>query len=198
MFLKNLMRSRVVLAIIAVQILVFLAQLVDPAVAERLSLPGDADVWTDRPWSPFTVMFVHEDFVHLAVMVVMLAAFGMVLEHSAPARHLIAVYLLAGVAGSLGVVASLAAFPSLADDGTFVGASAAVFGVTAAVVAMRPRARIYRGQATQWLAVLVAVNVVFAFAQPLSSVAHLVGLAVGVMYGRRLRTGFHLHAEARI
>lgn len=185
LFLKKLMRSRAVLSIITIQVGVYIAQLVNSEVADRLSLPRDTEGLVDRPWSPLTVMFVHENIVHLGAMVLMLAAFGTLLEQSARALDVIVVYLLAGLAGSLAV---LAAFAVLEPDGTLVGASAAVFGVSAAVLAMCPSARVFGGKATQWLAALVAINIVLLLSQPLGSVAHLVGIAVGLGYGRWLRT----------
>lgn len=186
LFLKRLMRSPATLSIIAVQIAVFIAQEVNSEVADRLSLPGDPGGLGERPWSPLTVMFVHENIVHLVVMVLMLVAFGTLLEQSTRAVDVVAVYLLAGLAGSLAVLAALGAFET--DGSSLVGASAAVFGVAAAVLAMRPSSKVFGGKATQWLAVLVGINIVFLLSQPLSSVAHLVGLAVGLLYGKWLKT----------
>ncbi|AWH96394.1 MULTISPECIES: rhomboid family intramembrane serine protease [Dietzia] len=188
MLFTRLKSSPAVLSIIAIQIVVYVAQLVSPDIAERLALPGSAEGLGERPWSPLTVIFVHDLLVHVVLMVVMLAAFGPLLEKSARAVDVVAVYLLAGVAGSLGVVAATAAVPTWAEDGTIVGSSAAVFGVTAAVLAMRPSSRIFGGTTTQWLAILVAINIVFLFSLPLGSVGHLVGIAVGWVYGRWLRS----------
>ena len=189
--LRSLVRSPAVLAIIAVLVAVFAAQAVSADVAEQLALPGDTADLADRPWSPLTVMFLHENVLHLLVMVLMLAAFGMLLEQATSAGHVLAVYLLAGLAGSLAVLAALAVVEA---DGTLVGASAAVLGVAAAVLALRPSDRVLGGTATQWFSVLVAVNIVFLLSQPLGSVAHLTGLAVGAAYGRRL--GGRVRAES--
>jgi membrane associated rhomboid family serine protease len=185
LFPQKLMRSRAVLSLITIQAVVYIAHLVNPEMVARLSLPGDTQGLVDRPWSLLTVMFVHESIVHLAAMMLMLAAFGTLLEQSTRARDVVVVYLLAGLAGSLAV---LAAFSVSEPDGTLVGASAAVFGVAAAVLAMRPSSRVFGGKAIQWLAALVAINIVLLLSQPLGSVAHLVGIAVGLGYGRWLRT----------
>jgi membrane associated rhomboid family serine protease len=56
-----------------------------------------------------------------------------------------------------------------------------------AIPAVRPVERVLGGTATQWFTILVAVNIVFLLSQPLGSVAHLTGLAVGAAYGRWLR-----------
>lgn len=186
MLSTNLMRSPAVLVIIAIQVAVYIAQLVNSRVADRLALPGSAAGLGDRPWSPLTVMFVHELLVHLVLMVLMLAAFGPLLERAAGAVHVVAVYLLAGLAGSLGILSAAAAVPGWAEDGTIVGASAAVFGVTAAVLVVRPSSRIFGGTTTQWLGILVAINIVLVFSLPLGSVGHLAGIAAGWAYGRWL------------
>lgn len=187
--LKDLTRSPAVLSVTAVLLVVFVAQAVNADVAEQLSLPGDPALLGDRPWSPLTVMFLHQIVVHVVVMVLMLAAFGPLLEQATSALHLVAVYVLAGLAGSLAVLGALAVVEA---DGQLVGASAAVLGVAAAVLAMRPRQRLFGGTTTQWFAALVAINIVFLLTQPLGSVAHLAGLAVGATYGRwvgRTRSG---------
>ncbi len=194
-FLKKLMNSPAVLSIIAIQVVVYIAQLANSEVSDRLSLPLDTQGLSDRPWSPLTVMFVHENPVHLGAMVLMLAAFGPLLEQSSRALDVFAVYLLAGLAGSLAVLAASATFE---PDSTLVGASAAVFGVSAAVLVMRPSARVFGGKATQWLAVLVVINIVLLPTAPLSSVAHLTGVAVGSAYGFRLRTRAAAVRNARI
>lgn len=191
-FLRGLAQSPTVLALIAMLIIVFLAQLAIPGLGDRLSLPGTPADLGDRPWSPLTVMFVHEVIVHLGVMVLMLAGFGVLLEQRARGVHVVAVYLLAGLAGSLAVVAALAAFEA---DGTLVGASAAVFGVAAGALVLRPSSRILGGTATQWLAALVAINIVFLLSQPLSSIAHLTGVAVGMVYGTSLKRRSPANAE---
>lgn len=176
-------RSRAVLGILAVLVVVFIAQGVYSSVGDWLSLPGEAAALSQRPWSPLTVMFLHELVVHVALMVLMLAVFGALLENTARSWDVVAVYLLAGLAGSLAIMAFVAVFPT---DETIVGASAAVFGVAAAVLVMDLSARILGGTAKQWLAMLVGINVVFLLTMPLGSVGHLTGLAVGAGYGRWL------------
>jgi membrane associated rhomboid family serine protease len=196
-FLRGVASSPAVLAIIAVLFVVFIAQTVNPSVAAQLSLPGDAAELGERPWALLTVMFLHENVVHYVLMVFTLAAFGALLEHVASPWDVVAVYLLSGLAGSLAITALAAASPA---DEAVVGASAAVFGVAAAVLIMDPSARIFGGTAKQWLAMLVGINIVFLLTLPLGSVGHLAGLAVGAAYGwrlRRVRTGAPPRSGAR-
>lgn len=147
LFLKELKNSPAVLSIIAVLVVVYVAQLVSSEVADGLSLPGHTEGLGDRPWSPLTVMFVHELLVHIALMVLMLAAFGTLLEQSARALDVIVVYLLAGVAGSLAILAAVAAFPSLEEEGTIVGARARSFRSSAPRLDARRR----RSAAGEWV-----------------------------------------------
>lgn len=188
-FVERLLRSPAVLALIAVLTIVFVVQLLNPGVADALSLPSDVADLVGRPWSPLTVMFLHEVVMHLVVMILMLAGFGVLLEQHARSRDVLAVYLLAGLAGSVGVLAALVVVADLDTGGSLVGASGAVFGVAGAVLAMRPSQRILGGKASQWIMILVVINIIFLLSQPLGSVAHLIGLGVGVLYGRRLKSG---------
>lgn len=69
--------------------------------------------------------------------------------------------------------------------------------MAAAILTMRPSSKVFGGTTTQWFAALVGVNVVFLLTQPLGSVAHLVGLAVGAAYGRGLQTRVGSTADER-
>lgn len=194
-WLTRLVESPAVLSIVAIQIGVYVAHLAQPGLAARLALPGNIEGLSEGPWSPLTAMFVHELLVHVVLMVLMLAAFGPLLEHAARAVDVLAVYLLAGLAGSLGILAAAAAVPAWAEVGAIVGASAAVFGVTAAVLAMRPSSRLFGGTTAQWWGALIAVNIVLLFSLPLGSMGHLAGLAVGWVYGRWITVPTRPHAE---
>lgn len=78
-------------------------------------------------WRVFTATFLHGGFDHLLGNCLMLWIVGMALEHGVGLARTAAVYFVSGLGASL---LSLAAHP-----GPSVGASGAIFGVTAAVVA---------------------------------------------------------------
>jgi membrane associated rhomboid family serine protease len=194
-YLARLLRSPAVLSLIGVNIAVFVAQLIRNAVAGALVLQaGEAVI--ERPWTLVTVMFLHEHLAHLALLVVVLLAFGISLERRTGARHLVLIYLAAGFVGSLVIVLVAGGF---GWDERMVGSSAAFHGIIAAFVALRPDATVLGSPAKTWLLALIVINLVLmvptGFGTPLSSAAHLMGLAVGFLYGRQLLSAGVVAAE---
>jgi membrane associated rhomboid family serine protease len=175
---------RAVAALVVVNVLVYVFQLLDSGVADELALRADPGEVLDRPWTVVTVMFLHEHPMHLVLMLAVLVVAGAALEELVRARFVIAVYLAAGLAGAAAFVATSTA---LDLDERAVGSSAAVLGVAAALIALRPHERLVGGKATHWLAAIVVVNLLLAASAPGSSAAHLAGVAVGLAAGRLLR-----------
>jgi membrane associated rhomboid family serine protease len=183
-----------VLALIGINVGVFLAQLVRSDVADPLALHSGAAL-TERPWTLVTVFFLHELVPHVALLVVVLLLFGVALERLVGSRHLVSIYLAAGLVGSLAIALTSGV---LGVDERMVGSSAAFHGIIGAFIALRPDTIVLGSKARTWLVVLVAVNLVLmvpADLTPLSGVAHLAGLAVGLLYGRQLRTAEMATAE---
>jgi membrane associated rhomboid family serine protease len=190
----RLASSPAVLTLIGTSIAVFLAQLVRDEVAEALVLHSGAAL-TERPWTLLGVLFLHEHVVHIALLVVVLLVFGVALEQLVGARHVLLIFLAAGLVGSLAIVLASGA---LGVDERMVGSSAAFHGVIAAFIALRPDAVVLGSKAKTWLIVLVVANLVLMFPTdftPLSGAGHLAGLAVGFLYGRQLRTAVVATAE---
>jgi membrane associated rhomboid family serine protease len=192
--LTRLASSPAVLALIGINIAVFIAQLIRSDVAEALLLDSGTAL-TERPWTLLTVFFLHEITVHIALLVGVLLFFGVALEQLVGARHVVLIYLAAGFVGSLAIVLASGA---LGVDERMVGSSAAFHGIIAAFIALKPDAVVLRSKAKTWLIVLVVVNLVLMFPTdftPLSGAGHLAGLAVGFLYGRQLRTAEVATAE---
>jgi membrane associated rhomboid family serine protease len=193
--LARVLRSPAVLTLIGINSAVFVAQIIRSDVAEALVLHAGAAL-TERPWTLVTVFFLHEIVVHIALLVVVLLAFGVALERLVGARHVVLIYLAAGFVGSLVIVLTAGA---LGLDERMVGSSAAFHGIIAAFVALRPHTVVFRSTATRWLIGLVAVNLILlptGFGTPLSGAGHLAGLAVGFLYGRQLSSADVAAAEA--
>ena len=136
-----------------------------------------------RIWTLVTAIFVHANIVHLLGNMVFLYVFGNTLESisSGPKRMLFAFFL----GGLLSFLLSIPFFP---PDTTFVGASAAIFTLTAVVMLMKPLR-------WSWLLLmpvgLVAVlyflyNAVAVYYQYQSNVAyisHIIGFSLGLPLG---------------
>jgi membrane associated rhomboid family serine protease len=171
------------LALVAVNFGVFGAQLARGDVGGQLRLEGGWSGIAERPWTPLSVFVLHEAVLHLALMMVLLVAFGGLLERATSSLHVLGVYVACGLVGSF-VLASVA---SLLDrEEAAVGSSAAVLGVAAAAIVLRPDTRVLAGRAQQWLIVFVVVNLVLLVPSPLGSAAHLAGIAVGAAAGYAL------------
>lgn len=87
--------------------------------------------------SPLGYQFLHGDWVHLAINMVTLAAFGSGIERRAGAARMLSFYLLCGV---LAAGAHFAVYP--ASDEPVIGASGAISGLVGGVLyAMRGAGR---------------------------------------------------------
>lgn len=184
----SLRRTPVALALIAVNVAVFLALTAAPGLEEVLGLPAGWEGVADRPWTLVSVIFTAGNLLHLAGAVAFVLVFGRELEELAGGLHLVAIYVLAGLAGSL-ALSAIAGPTGL--EGLSLGASASFLGLFGAIAVLPVSGRLERFPVLPILAAIVLVNV----AGPLmdiggwaSSAAHGAGLAVGALYGWTLRS----------
>lgn len=174
-------------ALIVLNVLVLVAVSVEGRLLEVLALPSDWAGLAAQPWTAVTVFFAAEALPHIAVAVLVIAVFGSKLERVAGSVHVLAVYLIAGLTGSLALVATavLTGF-----DEPSVGASAAFLGLVGALAAS-PRAAWGEKLAVGKIVIVVLVIQVVApavgFGDWVSSAAHVAGLGVGAAYGYLLR-----------
>lgn len=136
-----------------------------------------------RIWTLVTGIFVHANLVHLLGNMIFLYVFGNTLESiSNNSKRMLIAFFLGGL---LSFLLSVPFFP---PDTTFVGASAAIFTLTAVVMLMKPLR-------WSWLLLmpvgLVAVlyflyNAVAVYYQYQSNVAyisHIIGFSLGLPLG---------------
>lgn len=166
-------------SLIGITFAIFLLQLIPGlAVTDRLlyagvySVPGNFE-----PWRMLTALFVHSTglIFHVLLNMYTLWIFGQLLEGLLGRGRFLALYLISGLAGSVGVL-------WLGDPFTgVVGASGAIFGLMGAFLVIQRR---LGGQATQ-LFVLVGINLVIGFVPGfnISWQAHLGGLVGGALVG---------------
>lgn len=130
-----------------------------------------------QPWRLITSVFVHSTALifHVLLNMYTLWIFGQLLENVLGRGRFLALYLISGLAGSVGVI-------WLADPNTsVVGASGAIFGLMGAFLVIQRR---LGGNATQLL-ILVGINLVIGFLPGLNIAwqAHLGGLVGGALVG---------------
>jgi rhomboid protease GluP len=185
----TLRRTPVAVALIALNVAVFAALTLATRLEDALGLPAGWDAVVDAPWTLVTVIVTAGNLLHLAGAVAFIFFFGRELERLAGGLHLLAVYVLAGVAGSIALT-SVASTTGM--DGVSLGASASFLGLFGAVAVLPRWERLERFPVLPILAAIIVVNI----AAPLlglggweSPAAHGAGLGVGALYGWALRAG---------
>ncbi len=160
----------------------------------RYSYGELADYGLYEPWRMMTSVFAHDptSIFHILFNMYTLFIFGRVLEQQLGRGRFLTLYLLSGLAGSLGVM-------YWADLSTLVvGASGAIFGLLGAFVVIQRKL----GGEIRGLFILIAINLVIGFFPGMSIAwqAHLGGLIAGALIGfilvqtrkpaqRKLQTG---------
>lgn len=104
----------------------------DPIFVERNLVFSLGNLVKGRIWTLVTAVFVHANLIHLLGNMIFLYVFGNTLESVTTSKRMVAAFFLGG---TLSFPLSLPFFPS---DATFVGASAAIFTLTAVVMLIKP------------------------------------------------------------
>lgn len=135
-----------------------------------------------RVWTLVTAIFVHASIIHLLGNMIFLYVFGNTLESVTDSRKMLLVFFTGGL---LSFPLSLPFFPS---DATFVGASAAIFTLTAVVMLIKPLR-------FSWLLLmpvgLVAVlyflyNAIAIYTHlegDVAYISHIIGFVIGIPFG---------------
>ena len=166
-------------SIIAVTLLLFVLQLIPGlGVTNALLYAGAYSYPVDfEPWRMITSVFVHSTgfIFHVLLNMYTLWIFGQILERMLGRGRFLALYLLSGLAGSLGVLYLSDPYVAV------VGASGAIFGLMGAFLVIQ---RKLGGNATQLL-ILVGINLVIGFLPNVNIAwqAHVGGLVGGAIIG---------------
>ena len=191
-----------VTTIIAVNVGVWLVQLLVPGFTERFAEFPQA-VADGEWWRLLTSMFMHADggrffLFHILLNCFILYIYGPEVEQLFGTRTFVAMYVTAGFIGN---AASYAFGPIMVWS---LGASGAVFGVVGILIAYlyKRRNSAALGQYLRGLMLFVGVNLVFGLTVPgINNLAHIgglvSGLALGVLFDRRRhRPGLLVEATA--
>lgn len=183
----------VVGALIAVNVFVFVADLVDPGLTGRYADNALLVAREGEYYRMLTAAFLHAGLVHLGFNMFGLYLFGSQVEQALEPPRFITLYLLAALGGS--ACSHFFGLPA-----TFgVGASGAVFGVLGAYYVI---AR-FRGLDTSQVGGLIVVNLFLGAVVPrIDNAAHVGGLVTGAVlaaafeWARRQRPGPALAVQA--
>ena len=191
-------RSIVTYSLMGLLVIVYAAQwITNQALTQAWVL--NPTVVGAEPWRLLTSTFLHSpaSIIHLLFNLYALYALGPALEAFLGRVRFLALYLVAGLGGSLGVLAiyqlaiatdgaSIVATGGFLAPSSALGASGAIFGLFGAYLPLRKAIGVNITQ----LAIVLGINVVIGFvATGIAWEAHLAGLAVGALVaGIYLRT----------
>lgn len=167
-----------ILVIIIINLAIFLASMFNRD--QILTYMGLSPLlFTERPWTIVTNMFVHVGFWHLFGNMLTLFFFGRVLYRMMGGWRFLIIYFAGGLAGNL-LYIWLANPLSLA-----IGASGAVYALAGTLVVLMPNLRVniwFVLPMPLWMVVLLFF-VVWSFVPGVAWQAHIGGLAVGLIAG---------------
>ena len=187
-------------ALIALNVVGYLAPLVAPSLTVWLGLVPALVVERWWVWQPVTYMFLHGGLFHLLFNMLALWMFGVDLERLWGTRFFTRFYFVAGIGAALTtLVMSLLpfGFAEALYASVTVGASGAIYGLLVAFAMMYPQRPIYLYMlfpipARVFVLIIGAISFLSSVGEPRGGVAHathLGGLIVGYLYlaGRRGR-----------
>lgn len=128
-----------------------------------------------EPWRMLTSVFLHANILHIALNMYTLWIFGMALEPMLGRARYLALFLISGFAGSLGVLLISPA------NQPVLGASGAIFGMFGAFFIIQRRL----GANSMQILVLVAINLAIGFIPGFNIAwqAHVGGFIGGLLVG---------------
>lgn len=150
-----------------------------------------------KPWQLITSIFLHIEFWHFFINCFVLLFFGAELERLLGERGYFKVFFASGLAGNFGYIAYAYATDSLIPA---LGASGAIFGVMGTLAMIAPGIKIIIFPIPIPVNIRVAI-LLFALydfgmlmlttthivGSGVAYIAHLTGLAIGIMIGERMR-----------
>eukprot|EP01136_Pigoraptor_vietnamica_P029113 Opistho-1_new@87065 len=150
-----------------------------------------------KPWTLLTYCFTHYGFFHLLFNMLSLFWFGTLVQEFIGSRKLLNIYLIGGIISGLIYIAVynlLALSPQLNNiSPTILGASAAVYAVMFAAVALLPEYEFYLfGIILIKIKYLAWAFLLISFVVPSSGISHLGGAIAGYSYIYLLRRGTDL------
>lgn len=158
---------------------------------EWVSVPADLNLLLSRPWTLFTYMFVHFDFLHILFNLLCLYWFGRLFLHHFTSRQLWTVYWTGGAAGALLYLVAFNLIPALQHNSSILmGASASSLAILFAVARYAPNDRItlvFIGEVSLKYIALVYFIIDLISIPTLANtgghLAHLGGALAGLIWG---------------
>lgn len=182
-----------------VKVFLFLMQVPNAGLyypVNYLAIPADLSQLAVMPWTCFTYMFLHEDFLHILFNMLWFYWFGKIFIDYIGARKLLTVYIIGGLAGAMFYVAAFNLFPVFHDvisQAKALGASASVIAIVVAISFYIPDHRItlmFIGSVKlKYIAIFTIVIDFLSIAGENSGghIAHLGGAFFGFIYAMQFK-----------
>lgn len=197
------LRGNMTYAFLALMWITFFAQV---AIVPALGYPPGSDLWNaifvlspqhpEYVWTWVTSIFAHNGIFHIAVNSIVIYFFGRLTERYIGSRRFTGLFLVSGMLAGLGqIMVQLVQVGAV--EGGVVGASGAGLAIMGVLTVLNPGLRVYLYfiiPMPLWLLTIgYAAFTVFniyqggAGAGGVAQVAHLIGLAVGLVFGQYVK-----------
>lgn len=102
-----------------------------PELGPYFEVSSNIGIALSHAWTLITYMFLHYDVLHILFNMLMLYWFGMIFRSYFTSKHLVAVYILGGIAGALFYILTFNTIPYFTrmSGSSMIGASAAVTAI---------------------------------------------------------------------
>ena len=170
---------------------------INKIITDNFDLIAPIKSFIRKPWTLLTYCFTHNGFFHLLFNMLSLFWFGSLVQEFIGSRKLLNIYLIGGIISGLIYIAVynlLSLSPQLNNiSPTILGASAAVYAVMFAAVALLPEYEFYLfGIILIKIKYLALTFLIISFVVPSSGISHLGGAVAGYSYIYLLRRGTDL------
>lgn len=111
-----------------------------------LAVPADLSNLLYKPWTVFSYMFLHQEFLHILFNMLWLYWFGQIFLYYFDNKKLLSIYIVGGLAGAFIYILTFNIFPVFTDIlpvSYALGASASVIAIVIAVSVYAPNHTIY-------------------------------------------------------
>lgn len=162
------------------------------------AVPADINNLIFKPWTIFTYMFLHQDFLHILFNMLWLYWFGQIFLQHFDNKKLLSVYMVGGLAGAALFIISFNIFPLFSQAvpvSIALGASASVMAIVIAISVYIPNHKIHLmflgSVPLKYIALFSIVLDVISIASENAGghIAHLGGALFGYLYIVQLRKG---------
>lgn len=174
----------IALKLIGFNVIFFLLQLMFPEFMNQLVLVSSEVLF--KPWTLITTTFLHAGLDHLFFNMYALLLFGPLIEQRIGSKRFLTFYIVAGILSSLG-------FVLFKPIGSAVGASGAIMGVIGLVIILFPNLKVLfffiipmTMRTAGIIFAIIDIIGLFNASSGVANIAHLVGLACGLLYGNFL------------